>query len=288
MKFKPLLVSVIVAFFMFLYILLNNQVGALLTVQTHLDLLQIFTTLLLIGVIILLSKKLFSLKVVGIQSTGFFRSFSYALVYFACFKAVGVLAFGSPTQLFSHNIGLSYILILMLMAFTEELIFRGLIFRAWEKKHGFLTGLFISFVLFGLSHLISPLANNPNSASAQMLTTPIFALLVGALLGPTFALIAYRTENILGLILVHFLFNVSILTGFLTPQMSLQTMPVWYPTVINLLPIIFPIVVDLFDRKIYPNKKPHIKWGKYLLSIFCLYAITIFSVSAYLVLKEGY
>ncbi len=288
MKFKPLFISVTVAFFLFLYTWLNIRVGTLLTTQIHLDLLQIFTSLLLISALILLSKQVLSLKALGIQPSGFFRSLCYSLVYFAIFKGAGILAFGSPTQLFSQNIIWSSVLVLILMAFTEELAFRGLIFRLWEKKHGFLIGLFISFILFGLSHLISPLGNNPNSDSAGMLTTPVFALLVGALLGPTFALIAYRTENILGLILVHFLFNFSLLTGFLTPQMSLQTFPVWYPTFMNLLPIIFPITVDLFDRTIFPSKKPPIKWGKYLLIIFGLYAITILSVSAYLVIKEGY
>lgn len=283
---KPILSSIFIAFSLLVYMWVNIEFGKFFNSQIYGGFFQIFTLLLSVAWFIFLSKRILSLNEIGVKFSGFLRSLGYGLVYFVIYKMAGIFAFGSQSQLFTQNIDLSIIVILILAAFLEEIVFRGFIFRVWEKKYGFLVGMFISFALFGLVHVIAPPSNNVNSTVISMLTGPLFVLIIGAVLSPTFSLIAYRTENILGIAFVHFLFNFSIFTGFLTPKISLQTMPAWYSTFINLLPIIFPILIDFFDRKMFPSKKPPIKWGKYLAITFSLYFVVIISVSAYLVIKD--
>jgi membrane protease YdiL (CAAX protease family) len=80
---------------------------------------------------------------------------------------------------------------------TEELVFRGLLFRSIADRHGFWLGAIASAVLFGLTHMV------PGRA------LDVWALVITlTFVGIGFAWIHWRRRNLLANIVAHSVFNV--------------------------------------------------------------------------------
>lgn len=87
-----------------------------------------------------------------------------------------------------------------LVAFVEEIIFRGIILKILLKK-GLMKAIFGSSILFSLSHLLNSLQGN-NLFSIMSQT--IYALIIGIIL----AMIVIKTNNIIIAIIFHYLNNI--------------------------------------------------------------------------------
>ncbi|MGM0410668.1 MAG: CPBP family intramembrane glutamic endopeptidase [Bacillota bacterium] len=115
-----------------------------------------------------------------------------------------ILAFMPLFTGISSDLTLRKILYLMsymaLVAFVEEIIFRGIILKILLKK-GLMKAIFGSSILFSLSHLLNTLqVNNLFSIMSQT----IYALIIGIIL----AMIVIKTNNIIIAIVFHYLNNI--------------------------------------------------------------------------------
>lgn len=93
------------------------------------------------------------------------------------------------------------VLMMVFVGFTEELIFRGLLFKAMEKDN-VKSAIIVSSATFGIGHLINSL--NGNSANlVSNLCQVAFAVSIGFL----FVTIFYRGGSLLPCALTHFAYN---------------------------------------------------------------------------------
>ncbi len=94
-----------------------------------------------------------------------------------------------------------FVLSMLCVGFLEEVIFRGLLFRALEKN-GVKKAVIISAVTFGLGHIVN-LINGSGSGLSETLLQIFFAVLVGFIL----VLIFYRGGSLIPCIVFHGLNN---------------------------------------------------------------------------------
>lgn len=109
------------------------------------------------------------------------------------------LSTGISPNLFIKDI-IYIITYMILVAFVEETIFRGLILQLLSQK-GIIPAIFGSGILFSIAHLMNTLrGNNLNSTIIQIL----YALIIGIVL----AILVIRTKNIFLPITYHYINNV--------------------------------------------------------------------------------
>jgi membrane protease YdiL (CAAX protease family) len=82
---------------------------------------------------------------------------------------------------------------------TEELIFRGIIMKYFEKQWGKISSIIIPSLLFGMVHL--------TNISEFNILDAVQVILAGALVGVMFSLIAQKSNSIFPSALVHGLWN---------------------------------------------------------------------------------
>ena len=90
-----------------------------------------------------------------------------------------------------------YVISMCCVGFLEEVIFRGLLFRAMEKDN-LKTAMIVSALTFGLGHIVNLFngsGRNPASSAVQI----VFAVLVGFVL----VLIFYHSRSLIPCILFH-------------------------------------------------------------------------------------
>ncbi|WP_379128094.1 CPBP family intramembrane glutamic endopeptidase [Paenibacillus sp. sgz500958] len=87
----------------------------------------------------------------------------------------------------------------LLVGFVEESIYRGLILKTLLPK-GIKTAVITSSLLFSVTHLL-------NAISGQNLTQTLLQLVYALLVGGVLALLMVRNNNIIPLILFHFIHN---------------------------------------------------------------------------------
>jgi len=102
-------------------------------------------------------------------------------------------AYSGMSQLFT-------VLSMLLIGFIEEMIFRGLLFRALLEQNSAPVAISISAVTFGIGHLVNLLAGQ---GGVETLIQVVFAILWGYL----FTLVFYYSESLLVCIPVHGLIN---------------------------------------------------------------------------------
>ena len=100
------------------------------------------------------------------------------------------LQYGFPEALF-------YVISMLCVGFLEEVIFRGLLFRAMEKDN-LRTAIVVSALTFGLGHIVN-LFNGSGSDPVSTLIQIVFAVLVGFVL----VLIFYHGKSLIPCILFH-------------------------------------------------------------------------------------
>lgn len=104
------------------------------------------------------------------------------------------------------------------VGFLEEVIFRGLLFRAMEKNN-LKTAILVSSLTFGLGHIVN-LFNGSGRAPASAVVQVVFAILVGFVL----VLIFYHGKSLIPCILFHSANNalkVFSAEGSLEPQVEM-------------------------------------------------------------------
>ena len=100
------------------------------------------------------------------------------------------LQYGFPEALF-------YVISMLCVGFLEEVIFRGLLFRAMEKDN-LKKAIIVSVLTFGLGHIVN-LFNGSGSDPVSTLIQIVFAVLVGFVL----VLIFYHGKSLIPCILFH-------------------------------------------------------------------------------------
>ena len=108
-----------------------------------------------------------------------------------------------------------YVLSMFCVGFLEEMIFRGLLFKAMAKD-GVRSAIIVSSVTFGIGHIVN-LINGSGAELLPNLLQVVYAIAIGF----AFVMIYCRTESLLPCILTHSIFNgLSVFAneGAMTPQ----------------------------------------------------------------------
>ena len=94
-----------------------------------------------------------------------------------------------------------YVLSMFCVGFLEELIFRGLLFKAMEKN-GMKSAIIVSSVTFGIGHIV----NLFNGSGAELLPN-LLQVMYAVAIGFAFVMICCRTRSLLPCIFTHSIFN---------------------------------------------------------------------------------
>ena len=94
-----------------------------------------------------------------------------------------------------------YILSMFCVGFLEEMIFRGLLFKAMVKN-GVRSAIIVSSVTFGIGHIVN-LINGSGAELLPNLLQVVYAIAIGF----AFVMIYCRTKSLLPCILTHGIFN---------------------------------------------------------------------------------
>lgn len=92
-----------------------------------------------------------------------------------------------------------YLALTLLVGFVEETLYRGLIFKTLLAK-GVKTAVITSSILFSVTHMLNAIGGQ---GTAETVLQVIYALLIGAVL----VLLMLKNNNILPLMLFHFIHN---------------------------------------------------------------------------------
>ena len=94
-----------------------------------------------------------------------------------------------------------YILSMFCVGFLEEMIFRGLLFRAMAKN-GVKSAIIVSSVTFGIGHIV----NLINGSGAELLPN-LLQVMYAVAIGFAFVMIYWKTKSLMPCIIVHGVFN---------------------------------------------------------------------------------
>ena len=131
-----------------------------------------------------------------------------AIIASTAFWGGAGLQYGFPGALF-------FVISMCCVGFLEEVIFRGLLFRAMEKDN-LKSAIIVSALTFGIGHIVN-LFNGSGRALTSSLIQIVFAVLVGFVL----VLIFYHGKSLIPCILFHSANNalkVFAAEGSLSPQ----------------------------------------------------------------------
>lgn len=152
------------------------------------------------------------------EKYGFCRSTAPAkrFLYYLPLIIIVSTAFWSGIKLqYGFPEALLYFISMCCVGFLEEVIFRGLLFKAIEKEN-LKTAIVVSSLTFGLGHIVN-LFNGSGRDLASSMIQIVFAILVGFVL----VLIFYHGKSLIPCILFHSANNalkVFSAEGNLTPQ----------------------------------------------------------------------
>ena len=94
-----------------------------------------------------------------------------------------------------------YVLSMFCVGFLEEMIFRGLLFKAMAKN-GVRSAIIVSSVTFGIGHIVNLL----NGSGAELLPN-LLQVMYAVAIGFAFVMIYCRTKSLIPCILTHSIFN---------------------------------------------------------------------------------
>ena len=109
--------------------------------------------------------------------------------------------FSGLTMNFSPTETVFYILTMLCVGFLEEIIFRGLLFRAMAKN-GIKSAIIVSGITFGMGHII----NLFNGSGAELLPN-ILQIIYATAAGFMFVMIFYKSGSLIPCIIGHGVFN---------------------------------------------------------------------------------
>jgi membrane protease YdiL (CAAX protease family) len=109
----------------------------------------------------------------------------------------GAFFFDTKTPAFEI---LMTVVFMVLVAISEELLFRGMLFKAIEERSGSKAAVIVSGITFGFGHIV-------NLFTGYSGVEQIMQIAVAVLIGVVLSLLFIRTKSIMPGIVFHFLFN---------------------------------------------------------------------------------
>ena len=90
---------------------------------------------------------------------------------------------------------------MLCVGFLEEMIFRGLLFKAMAKN-GVKSAIIVSSITFGIGHIV----NLINGSGAELLPN-LLQVMYAVAVGFAFVMIYYKTKSLMPCIITHSVFN---------------------------------------------------------------------------------
>ncbi len=123
-------------------------------------------------------------------------------LYFIPLIILGTVNFWGGFELAYHGINLLYTSISMiLIGYIEELLFRGFLFKAIEKRRGIKIAIVISSITFGIGHILN-LVSQPG---VDTLMQVIYAIALGFV----FVYVFYKSKSLWPCIILHSVVNLT-------------------------------------------------------------------------------
>lgn len=165
---------------------------------------NLITSLGLCGLSILLVlyiKKQDKLDELGLK---FVNKFEYKkMLYFIPLIILALIQFtGSLNTSLEVNQIILFGILMINVGFIEEVIFRGLLFKAIKDKSGYLRAILISGITFGFGHIVNLMRGMTIENQIEQI---VLAIVIGILL----SLIVEITHSLIPGIIFHILFNFS-------------------------------------------------------------------------------
>ena len=171
-------------------------------------------------------------------------------------NALSLIGFNPTDTIEMNSIGdllLNVVLLAMLPAIFEELVFRGIIFNGLKDKHSAYNAILISALFFTLMH--------------GSLQQTFYQFILGIIL----ALLMYITENIIYPIITHFTSNFIILILAYITQPIIETeilftfWNIFIPILLALIGLILTIIIFKILNKDRPKWENNLKFKYYTL-----------------------
>ncbi|QOS82211.1 CPBP family intramembrane metalloprotease [Paenibacillus sp. JNUCC31] len=192
---RPVLAVVIIELLLLLAVFAAGAVATVKQLDYTSPVLMSFTPIALVLIIYLTMRRKWG-------DTGFRSlraiSASHAKYYIPLLLVLGTLVLKGFTELTPSKVTF-FICFTLLVAFVEETIYRGLIFKILLRKSA-VAAVVTSSVLFSITHIM-------NALSGQSMADTMLQLIYALLLGAALALLMLKNGNIVPLILFHFIHN---------------------------------------------------------------------------------
>jgi len=196
---KPTLKSSLI--FISTYVISAN-IGSTLSEKMNVNYLGEIILLLALSVFLIIYVKKNKLtKDIGLTKISFYE-IKNNLLYLPLFIMVlanGVFFFDRTITF--KNIVLS-IVFMILVAFLEELLFRGLLFKSIKANNTTKAAIFISGSTFGFGHII-------NLLNGYTIINQIIQIVMATLIGIILSVLFVRTKSIIPGMIFHFFFNIA-------------------------------------------------------------------------------
>jgi len=124
----------------------------------------------------------------------------------------------------------------LLVGFAEEAMFRGIVLRGALQDHGVYVAMLISALTFTLLHMVNVLGGLPPGDLPNHLFSQ---LLYGAFMAP----LALLIRNLVPLILLHFMWDFSVLAGALAPTGAQSDLLVLLPGLSSPIQIVLTVIL---------------------------------------------
>lgn len=191
--------------FILIYIMLVN-VGAILSEKLAINYLGQILVLLMFAVFLVIYIEKHELtRVVGLSKISFYevKKNLFYLPLFMIVLANGVFFYDRTIALKDIILSIVY---MILVAFLEELLFRGLLFKSIERDRRTKIAILITGLTFGFGHII-------NLLNGYIVINQIIQIVMATLIGIILSVLFVRTKSIVPGIIFHLFFNtVSILS----------------------------------------------------------------------------
>ncbi|MFS0874267.1 CPBP family intramembrane glutamic endopeptidase [Paenibacillus xylanilyticus] len=122
----------------------------------------------------------------------------HARYYIPLLLVLGTIALKGFTELTLTKV-IFFVFFTLLVAFVEETVYRGLIFKTLLRRSA-MAAVVTSSILFSVTHML-------NALSGQSVADTMLQLVYALLLGAVLALLMLKNGNIIPLILFHFIHN---------------------------------------------------------------------------------
>ncbi len=160
----------------------------------------------------LLVEKILKLKLVDVNIPKPKFSLKWILIGFALPTAVtciyfmfpGTLVYNKASLLSTFSIGVLYTG--LAAAFVEEMVFRGVVFSLLEKRWDSKVAIIVPSLLFGIVHVLG---------MGYSVGSILLVVVAGTMVGVMFSIVMLDTRSIWNSGIVHMLWNVIIIGGFI-------------------------------------------------------------------------